>query len=198
MTSVVRTHSAGYSRSARLGSPTRVSSTRGRPASADASSARRMNQRAHRKGLKALPDRRITSFFVDKSYRGKGVASLGLAGALREIARLGGGTGEKLSGRHGRRVDLGGLPAQRDGLDVRAARLHAHAPAWEEAVGSHVWMAPGTQGLSERDGKDEVARGHVSGPVCAAPCPLALMESADRGLISLPGSRSHQTLQFET
>jgi hypothetical protein len=32
-------------------------------------------------------------------------------------------------------------------------------------------------GLSERDGKDEVARGHVSGPVCAAPWPLALAEN---------------------
>lgn len=37
------------------------------------------------------PDWRTTCFFVDKEHRGKGVASLALAGALDEIARLGGG-----------------------------------------------------------------------------------------------------------
>jgi GNAT superfamily N-acetyltransferase len=45
-------------------------------------------------GLEALPDWRITCFFVDKDYRGKGVASVALAGALQEISRLGGGTVE--------------------------------------------------------------------------------------------------------
>ena len=33
-------------------------------------------------------------FFVDKSYRGKGVANAALEGALKEIARRGGGTVE--------------------------------------------------------------------------------------------------------
>ena len=37
------------------------------------------------------PDWRITCFFVDKAYRGQGVAAVALAGAVREIARLGGG-----------------------------------------------------------------------------------------------------------
>ncbi|MFJ2990364.1 GNAT family N-acetyltransferase [Collimonas sp. NPDC087041] len=46
--------------------------------------------RVYREGLVALPDWRITCFFVDKSYRGKGVASAALAGALQEIACLGG------------------------------------------------------------------------------------------------------------
>lgn len=50
--------------------------------------------RAYRAGLVELPDWRITCFFVDKGYRGKGVASAALAGALQEIARLGGGTVE--------------------------------------------------------------------------------------------------------
>jgi ribosomal protein S18 acetylase RimI-like enzyme len=40
------------------------------------------------------PDWRITCFFVDKSYRHKGVAAAALKGALAEIARLGGGTVE--------------------------------------------------------------------------------------------------------
>jgi GNAT superfamily N-acetyltransferase len=52
------------------------------------------NGRAYREGLKALPDWRITCFFVDKGYRGQGVAAAALDGALREIARLGGGTVE--------------------------------------------------------------------------------------------------------
>lgn len=52
------------------------------------------HQRAYREGLVRLPDWRITCFFVDKAYRGKGVSVAALAGALREIARLGGGTVE--------------------------------------------------------------------------------------------------------
>ncbi len=51
-------------------------------------------QRAYRQCLDELPDWRITCFFVDKDYRGLGVASAALEGALREIARLGGGTVE--------------------------------------------------------------------------------------------------------
>ncbi len=37
------------------------------------------------------PDWRITCFYVGKGYRKRGVARLALAGALAEIARLGGG-----------------------------------------------------------------------------------------------------------
>lgn len=47
--------------------------------------------RAYKQGLEELPDWRLTCFFVDKQYRGKGVSSVALAGALAEIARLGGG-----------------------------------------------------------------------------------------------------------
>lgn len=43
-------------------------------------------------GETALPDWRITCFFVGKGYRRRGVASVALAGALGEIERLGGGT----------------------------------------------------------------------------------------------------------
>lgn len=50
--------------------------------------------RVYSQGLEALPDWRITCFFVDKAYRGKGIAALALAGALDQIARLGGGTVE--------------------------------------------------------------------------------------------------------
>ena len=50
--------------------------------------------RAYREGLVALPDWRITCFFVDKAYRHERVAFAALSGALQEIARLGGGTVE--------------------------------------------------------------------------------------------------------
>ena len=49
------------------------------------------SKRAYLDGLTNLPDWRITCFFVDREYRSKGVAAAALGGALREIARLGGG-----------------------------------------------------------------------------------------------------------
>ncbi|MBI3173983.1 MAG: GNAT family N-acetyltransferase [Chloroflexi bacterium] len=52
------------------------------------------HKREYQNGLDQLPDWRITCFFVDREYRGQGVASLALEGALNEIARLGGGTVE--------------------------------------------------------------------------------------------------------
>ncbi len=52
------------------------------------------HKRQYEEGLEKPPDWRITCFFVDKDYRGKGVASVALAGALAEIARLGGGVVE--------------------------------------------------------------------------------------------------------
>jgi GNAT superfamily N-acetyltransferase len=52
------------------------------------------HRREYEKGLTRLPDWRITCFFVDRDYRGKGVASLALRGALQEIGRLGGGVVE--------------------------------------------------------------------------------------------------------
>ena len=42
------------------------------------------------------PDWRITCFFVDKEHRHSGVAAVALKGALREIARLGGGVVESM------------------------------------------------------------------------------------------------------
>jgi GNAT superfamily N-acetyltransferase len=50
--------------------------------------------RVYREAVVAPADWRITCFFVDKAWRGKGVCGAALAGALEEIARLGGGTVE--------------------------------------------------------------------------------------------------------
>jgi GNAT superfamily N-acetyltransferase len=51
-------------------------------------------QKPYRERLRELPGRRITCFFVARTHRHRGVADAALAGALREIARLGGGTVE--------------------------------------------------------------------------------------------------------
>ena len=49
------------------------------------------NRRSSLAADPVLPDWRITCFFSGQGYRGKGVARAGLRGALREIARHGGG-----------------------------------------------------------------------------------------------------------
>jgi GNAT superfamily N-acetyltransferase len=52
------------------------------------------NRREYDKGFTVAPDWRITCFFVDRAYRGHGVAATALAGALDQIANLGGGSVE--------------------------------------------------------------------------------------------------------
>ena len=52
------------------------------------------HKREYLSGLSELPDWRITCFFVDRDHRHQGVALIALQGALKEIARLGGGTVE--------------------------------------------------------------------------------------------------------
>jgi len=49
------------------------------------------NERAYLATDPALPDWRITCFFSGKGYRGKGVASAALEGAIAQIRRMGGG-----------------------------------------------------------------------------------------------------------
>lgn len=51
-------------------------------------------RREYDENVTALPDWRITCFFVDRKHRGRGVSSVALSAALGEIARLGGGTVE--------------------------------------------------------------------------------------------------------
>ena len=92
-------------------------------------------QRAYNDGWTSLPDWRITCFFVDKDYRGKGVAAAGLNGALREIARLGGGTVES-------------YPENAAGRSVSASFLHNGSVSMFEkegfecvrAIGKNHWV----------------------------------------------------------
>jgi GNAT superfamily N-acetyltransferase len=93
------------------------------------------HRRAYLEGLTALPDWRITCFFVDKGYRRRGVASAALAGALQEIAGLGGGTVES-------------YPEDADGRSVSAAFLHngtvrmfeQHGFERTRRLGKHRWL----------------------------------------------------------
>jgi len=80
------------------------------------------HQRAYREGLAALPDWRITCFFVDKAHRGAGVAAAALKGALDEIARLGGGTVES-------------YPEATEGRSVSSSFLHNGTLAMFERQG---------------------------------------------------------------
>lgn len=50
--------------------------------------------REYRQQITVLPEWRITCFFVDAAYRGRGVSAVALTGALEEIHHLGGGTVE--------------------------------------------------------------------------------------------------------
>ena len=68
-------------------------------------------RRAYAEGLTALPDWRITCFFIDRDHRHKGIAAIALEGALDEIARLGGGT-------------VGSYPEDVDGRSVSSSFLH--------------------------------------------------------------------------
>jgi ribosomal protein S18 acetylase RimI-like enzyme len=66
---------------------------------------------AYEAELAQPPDWRITCFFVHKRYRGRGVASVALDGALAQIAGLGGGIVES-------------YPEDTSGRDVQGRLLH--------------------------------------------------------------------------
>ncbi len=78
--------------------------------------------RVYREAVAEPPDWRITCFFVDKAYRGQGVASTALAAALQQIARLGGGTVES-------------YPEDVEGRTVSASFLHNSRLAMFERQG---------------------------------------------------------------
>jgi GNAT superfamily N-acetyltransferase len=93
------------------------------------------HRRAYLEGRSALPDWRITCFFVDSTYRHRGVAAAALGGALDEIARLGGATVES-------------YPEDSEGRSVSASFLHngtvslfeSHGFARIRRLGKHHWV----------------------------------------------------------
>ena len=88
-----------------------------------------------------LPDWRITCFFVHRAYRRRGVAAAALEGALREIARRGGGTVES-------------FPEGTDGRSVSSSFLHngtvalfeSHGFTRTRRLGKHHWVVTRTVG----------------------------------------------------
>jgi GNAT superfamily N-acetyltransferase len=97
------------------------------------------HRRAYEEGLTELPDWRITCFFVDREHRRSGVAAAALAGAVQEIARLGGGTVES-------------YPEDSDGRSVSSSFLHNGTLAMFESqgfergrrIGKHRWVVAKT------------------------------------------------------
>lgn len=73
--------------------------------------------------------------FVDSDWRGKGVASAALAGALREIARLGGGTVESYP------EDVSGPKVSASFLyNSRLAMFEAQGFRRVRRLGKHHWV----------------------------------------------------------
>jgi GNAT superfamily N-acetyltransferase len=93
------------------------------------------HQKAYRTDLHPLPDWRITCFFVGRTHRRRGVAEAALAGALEEIARLGGGLVES-------------YPQDTVGQKVSGSFLHNATVAMFERhgfkrgrqIGKHCWV----------------------------------------------------------
>jgi GNAT superfamily N-acetyltransferase len=99
------------------------------------------NSRAYLAANPALPDWRITCFFSGKGYRGKGVASAALAGAVEQIEKLGGG-----------RIE--GYPEDTEGRKASPAFLFNGALSTFESlgfersrlIGKHKWVVTRTVG----------------------------------------------------
>jgi GNAT superfamily N-acetyltransferase len=93
------------------------------------------HQQAYRIGLEQLPDWRITCFFVGRTHRHKGVADAALAGALGEIARLGGGEVESYpDDTAGRKVSGSFLN------NVTVAMFERHGFERIRQIGKHRWV----------------------------------------------------------
>ena len=97
------------------------------------------HRRVYEQGLGTPPDWRVTCFFVDKSHRRRGVAATALAGALREMTRLGGGTVES-------------YPEDAENRTVSSSFLHngtvalfeAHGFTRTRQIGKHHWVVTRT------------------------------------------------------
>lgn len=97
------------------------------------------HRRAYEAGLEALPDWRITCFFVGRGHRHGGVADVALAGALEEIARLGGGTVESSP------EDIAGRKVSSSFLyNGTVAMFERHGFERVRRLGKHHWLVART------------------------------------------------------
>jgi hypothetical protein len=93
------------------------------------------HQKAYRTGLHQLPDWRITCLFAGRTHRHQGVADAALAGALDEIARLGGGLVESYpEDTVGRKVSGSFLH------NATVAMFERHGFERRRQIGKHHWV----------------------------------------------------------
>ena len=103
----------------------------GRPTSSLGSTTARRTE----ENLRRLPSWRITCFFVGRTHRHRGVADAALAGALDQIARLGGGLVES-------------YPEETEGRKVSSSFLNnatvsffeRHGFERDRQIGKHHWV----------------------------------------------------------
>jgi len=106
--------------------------------------ARIKHQKAYLEGLGELPDWRITCFFVGRTHRHRGVADAALAGALGEIARLGGGSVESYpEDTTGRKVSGSFL------FNGPVAMFERHGFMRQRQIGKHRWVVSRVVGVYE-------------------------------------------------
>ena len=97
------------------------------------------NRRAYLSTNPSLPDWRITCFFSGKGYRGKGVTSAALAGALDQIGKLGGGRVEGYpEDTEGRRVSGSFL------FNGALSTFERHGFTRSRPIGKHKWVVTRT------------------------------------------------------
>jgi GNAT superfamily N-acetyltransferase len=97
------------------------------------------NERAYLATNPTLPDWRITCFFSGKGYRGKGVASAALKGAIDQIKNLGGGRIE------GYPEDIAGRKASPAFLFNGALSMfERHGFKRSLLIGKHKWVVTRT------------------------------------------------------
>jgi ribosomal protein S18 acetylase RimI-like enzyme len=93
------------------------------------------HQRAYRVGEHEPPDWRITCFFVGRTHRHRGVADAALAGALDQIARLGGGVVESYP------EDTAGRKVSGSFLNnATVAMFERHGFDRDRKIGMHCWV----------------------------------------------------------
>jgi GNAT superfamily N-acetyltransferase len=93
------------------------------------------HQKAYKVGLEQPPDWRITCFFVGRTHRHKGVADAALAGALVEIAGLGGGEVESYP------EDTAGRKVSGSFLNnATLAMFERHGFERTRQIGKHCWV----------------------------------------------------------
>lgn len=102
------------------------------------------HQREYLKEPRPEPDWRITCFYVDSKHRGQGVARAALAGALDQIARVGGGLVEAIP-----EVTAGREAHGRFLYSATVELFEDFGFSRRRQVGKHAWIVDATIGPTE-------------------------------------------------